>query len=94
MIERFHRFLESVLIARLAGSDWIHHLSLGMLGLWAAPKDDSGFSPAKAVYGSPLSLPAQFHEHPEFPLEVFLRRVENAFSEFFGPPHHHLISSP
>ena len=57
MIKRFHRSLKSALRAWLVGSDWIHHLSLVMLGLCAAPKDDSGFSPAEAVFGSHLSLP-------------------------------------
>ena len=55
MIERFHRSLKSALRARLAGSDWVSHPPLVMLGLWSAHKDDSGFYPAEAVYGSPLS---------------------------------------
>ena len=78
----------------MAGSDWIHHLPLVMLGLRAAPKDDSGFSPAKAVYGSHLSLPGEFIKHPEFPPEVFLRIVENAVSGFSGPPCNHVVSAP
>ena len=56
MIERFHHSPKSSLRARLAGSDWAAHLPLVTLGLRASPKDDSGFSPAEAVYGSALSL--------------------------------------
>ena len=43
-----------------------------MLGLQSSPKDDSGFSAAEAVFGSPLSLPGEFLEHSEIPLEIFL----------------------
>ena len=73
MIECFHHSLKSSLRARLAGSDWVAHLPLVMLGLQAFPKDDSGFSPAEAVFGSTLSLPGEFLEHSEIPLQIFLR---------------------
>ena len=42
MIERFQRSLKCALRARMAGSDWVSHLPLVMLGLRTAPKDDSG----------------------------------------------------
>ena len=61
-----------------------------MLGLRTAPEDDSGFSPAEAVYGTPLSLPGKFIEHWEFPKGGFLRKVEQAVSGFSGPPCHHV----
>ena len=41
MIEWFHRSLESSIWARLAGSDWVHHLPLVMLSLLSSTKDDS-----------------------------------------------------
>ena len=34
MIEGFHRSLKSSLHARLAGSNWVSHIPLVMLGLW------------------------------------------------------------
>ena len=71
MIECFHRSLKSSLWARLVSYDWVSHLPLVMLGLRTSPKDDSGFSPAEAFYGSPLSLPGEFLEHSEYPLEIF-----------------------
>ena len=49
-----------------------------MLGLRSLPKDDNGFSPAEAVYGSNLSLPGEFLEHSEIPAESFLLQVEQA----------------
>ena len=72
MIERFHRSLKSSLQARLAGSDWVNHLLLVMLGLRASRKDDSGFSPAGGLFGSVLSLSGEFLEHSEIPPEIFL----------------------
>ena len=72
IIERFNRSLKSSLRARLASSDWVDHLPLVMLGLRSSPKDNSGFSPAEAVYGPTLSLPGKFLKHSEFPPEVFL----------------------
>ena len=64
-----------------------------MLGLRTAPKDDSGFSPAKAVYETNLSLPGEFIEHTEFPPEVLLQKIECAVSGFSGPPQHHVPPS-
>ena len=57
MIERFHRSLKTVLRAHLAGSDWFLHLPLVLLGLRSVPKEDTGFSVSKAVFGSPLTVP-------------------------------------
>ena len=36
-----------------------------MIELGAAPKDDSRFSQAKAVYGTHLSLPGKFIEYSD-----------------------------
>ena len=75
----------------MAGFDWVSHLPLVMLRLRTAPKDDSGFSPAQAVYGANLSLPDESIENSEFPSEVFLWKVERAFSGFSVPPCHNVI---
>ena len=94
MIECFHCSLKSSLPARLAGSDWVAHLLLVMLGLRVSPKDDSGFSPAEAVFGSTLSFPGEFREHSEIHPETFLRRVEHAVLGFSGPTGHHVVPQP
>ena len=65
-----------------------------MLGLRSSPKDNSGFSPAEAVYGSSLSFPGEFLGHPEFPPDVYLRLVESLVSGFSRPPQHHVIPQP
>ena len=90
MIKRFHQSLKFAQRARLAGSDWFSHLPLVMLGLWTALKDDSGFYPAEAVYGTHIFLLGEIIEHLEFPLEVFLQKVKQAVSGFSRPQSHHL----
>ena len=57
-----------------------------MLGLRSSPKDESGFLPAEAVFGSLSSLPGEFLEHTELPPEIFLRQVEQAVTGLSGPP--------
>jgi transposase InsO family protein len=44
MVERAHRQLKDVLKARLAGPQWPEHLPWALLGLRAAPKEDSAVS--------------------------------------------------
>ena len=58
------------------------------------PEDDSGFSPAEAVYDSTLSLPGKFLEHSELTLESFLRRDEQAVLGFYRPLRHHVVPQP
>ena len=60
--------------SQIAGSDWFSHLPLVLLGLRATPNDDTGLSVSEAVYGSPLTLPGELLDVPEFPPESFLRK--------------------
>ena len=89
IVERFHRQLKTSLRARLAGSDWYEHLPLVMLGLRTVPKDDSAFSAAEAVFGSPLSLPGEFLDTPDFPPDSFLRRIQGVLKRTLPVPLHH-----
>ena len=57
--ERFHRQLKEALRARNCGAAWAEHIPWALLGLRAAPKDDSAVSSAESVYGTPLALPGQ-----------------------------------
>jgi Integrase core domain/Integrase zinc binding domain len=60
MIERFHRQLKEALRSRQCGTAWAEHVPWVLLGLRAAPKEESGVSAAEAVYAQPLVLPNQF----------------------------------
>jgi transposase InsO family protein len=54
MVERWHRRLKDALRSRAAMADWAAHLPWVLLALRAAPHDDSGLSPAEAMFGVPL----------------------------------------
>jgi Integrase zinc binding domain/Integrase core domain len=56
LVERFHRRLKDALKARLNGPDWPRHLLWVLLGLRAAPREDSGLSTAELVFGAQLNL--------------------------------------
>jgi hypothetical protein len=75
LVERFHHRLKEALRARLAGADWPQHLPWVLLGLRAAPREDSGISAAELVYGCPLSLPGQFLSATEPPPDLFVRQL-------------------
>jgi hypothetical protein len=77
-VERFHHRLKDSLPARLAGGDWPDHLPWVLLGLRAAPREDSGVSAAELVYGSPLSLPGQFLSAAEPPPSSFVRQLQSS----------------
>ncbi|MFO0001722.1 MAG: hypothetical protein ACK559_11365, partial [bacterium] len=51
LVESAHRQLKDSLRTRLAGNDWPAHLPWILLGLRAAPKEDSGVSSAELVLG-------------------------------------------
>ena len=74
MVERLHRRLKDALRARCSGLDWPNHLPWVLLALCSAPREEDGFSPAQAVYGAPLNLPAdrQDNTHLKRPLEQAL----------------------
>jgi hypothetical protein len=76
LVERFHRQPKNSLQARLCGPDWASHLPWVLLGLRAASKEDAGVSSAELVYGSPLTLPGQFLEARDPPVEDFLQRLQ------------------
>jgi len=83
MVEWGHRQLQDSLCSWAAGVDWLAHLSWVLLGLRAAPKDESGFSSAELVLGSPLTLPGQFLSSPEPLAANFMQRIQRAP---FPPP--------
>ena len=68
LVERFHRFLKSSLIARLPQQNWTESLPLVLLSIRAGLKEDLGCSSAELVYGCSLRLPGEFFYESSFPL--------------------------
>ena len=59
MVEQMHCQLKDTLHARDAASTWADHLPWVILGLCAAPKDESGVSALEASLGQSLVIPGQ-----------------------------------
>ena len=78
MVERAHRQIKDALRARLAGPEWPLHLPWVLLGLRAAPKEDSAISSAELVFGAPLSLPGQFIDTAERHPEEFMKELRSS----------------
>jgi hypothetical protein len=77
LVERVHCRLKDALKAHLAGSEWVSHLPWVLLGLRAAPREDSGVSAAELVYGAPLMLPGPLLVAAEPPPEFFQRHLQS-----------------
>jgi hypothetical protein len=78
VVERFHRRLKDALRAWSASTDWFQHLPWVLLGLRAPPREDSGISAAKLVYGCPLSLPGQFLSAAEPSPGLFVSQLQSS----------------
>jgi hypothetical protein len=76
MVELLHRCLKEALKARLAAANWPEHLPWVLLGIRAAPRDDSGVSAAEMVYGAPLCLPGVIVAAQERPPEAFRQQFQ------------------
>ena len=94
MIERFHLLLKSSHRARLAGQDWVHHLPLVLLGLRKTPKEDSGYAPVEALFGTQLAVPGEFLDAPDLPPTDFLQKIDSWITGFSGPVPHHTRPPP
>jgi transposase InsO family protein len=81
MVERCHRRLKDALRARLAGPDWPLHLPWVLMGLRAAPTEDTGVSAPEVVFSAPLVLPGQILDTGEPPPADFIAKLRQS-----GPP--------
>ena len=86
LVERWHRQLKAALRARLCGPDWEVHLPWVMLGLHAAPKDDSGVSAAELLFSSKLVIPGQLLTAPAVEEEQLVRELQSDTSSFIPLP--------
>jgi hypothetical protein len=88
LVERFHRRLKDALRSR-AAADWHDHIPWVLLGIRAAYREDSEFSPAEAVYGLQLILPGQFINTAESPSPSFLSELQTTMTGRPPPPARH-----
>lgn len=80
MVERIHKQLKAALKGK---NDWLTLLPAVLLGLRAAPRDDSGTSCAELALGTTLRLPGEFIENTEEDEIVdsheYVRKLRQAF---------------
>jgi len=73
IVECLHRQLKEALRARGSGANWESHLPYVLLGIRAAPKQESNTSSAEAALGVELNLPGIPHQEssssPSSPLD-------------------------
>ncbi len=89
LVVRFHRRLKEDLRPRATAADWHDHIPWVLLGIRAAYREDSEFSPAEAVYGSQLILHGQFINTAESPLPSFLSDLQTTMTGRPPPPEWH-----
>jgi transposase InsO family protein len=89
LVERFHRRLKDALQSRAAAADWHDRLSWVMLSVRATFREDSKFSPAKAVFGSQLVLPGQCVDTAESPSPSFLHDLQTTMASCSPLPEWH-----
>jgi len=77
MVERAHRQLKDALRARLVGVNWMEHLPWVLLGLRAAPKEDSAVCSAELVYGAAPRLPKELFTGQQEVSREFLERLNS-----------------
>ena len=73
MVEKIHRQLKATLCAWGRATTWKDHLPWVLLGMHAAPKEESGVSRAKAALQQQLVLPGHSGQLPpprEWPSKV------------------------
>jgi hypothetical protein len=70
---RLHRRLKDALRARAAAATWSEELPFVLLRLRAQPREDTGLSPAEAVFGAPIVLPNEFLQNEEMSVDAIIK---------------------
>jgi hypothetical protein len=77
--ERLYRRLKDALRACAAAVTWSEELPFVLLGLRAQPREDTGLSPAEAVFGTPIVLPNKFLQGEEFSVDEIVKNLKKRF---------------
>ena len=70
MVERIHRTLKAALCARGGGAAWKDHLPWVLLGMRAAPREETRISAAEAALQQQLVVPRQLPLLSERPADM------------------------
>ncbi len=72
---RLHRHLKDTLRARAAAATWSEELPFVLLRRRAQPREDTGLSPAEAVFGTPIVLPNEFLQNEEMSVDAIIKKI-------------------
>jgi hypothetical protein len=81
-VKRLHRRLKDALRALVAAATWSEELPFVLFQLHAQLREDTGLSPAEAVFGAPIVLPNEFLQNEEISVDSIIRK----FSKTLGVP--------
>ena len=87
MVERWHRTLKASIMARCSDDLWFYQLPWILLGLRTAPHSATSMSPAEAVFGRPLVVPADFFHQDEAKTPRQIAYETSLLLPKFGPSH-------
>jgi hypothetical protein len=72
-VERLHRRLKDALRAHAPAATWSEELPFVLLRLRAQPREETGLSPAEAVFGVQIVLPNEFLHNDELSVDTFVK---------------------
>jgi hypothetical protein len=95
-VKRLHRRLKDALRARVAATTWSEELPFVLLGLGAQPKEDTGLSPAQAVFSAQIVLPNEFLQNDELSIDNIVKKFSKTLhvSAPFLPRHNSSTKLP
>jgi hypothetical protein len=73
-VERLHRRLKDALCARAAAATWSKELPFVLLELRAQPREDTGLSPAEAVFDAQIVLLNEFLQNDELSVDTIVKK--------------------
>jgi hypothetical protein len=90
-IKSLHRRLKDALHAWAAAATWAEEIPWVLLGLLAQLREDTGLSPAEAVFGPPIVLPKEFLQGDELSVDTISKNVLKSLdAPAFSLPRHNL----
>ncbi len=76
---RLHCHLKDSLHAHATAATWSQELLFVLLGLRAQPREDTGLSPAEAVFGAPVVLPNEFLQNEEISVDSIIKNFSKTW---------------
>jgi hypothetical protein len=77
-VKRLHRRLKDALCVRTTTATWAEEILWVLLGLRAQPREDTGLSPAEAVFCAPIVLPNEFLKGDEIPVDTISKKFHKS----------------